>query len=317
MLLHELQRKLSQCRQTESGWSNYKLCPFCKSAKFKFGVHVQQSRFYCFKCGASGSLEHLCQELGVPFKETRKAKPLTNAALTANQSVIDLAALKWKRLPVLNPSDTEQAISAYLANRNVDLQLWEVGVSCTPRLYGRAVWLFRTCGVPVYYQARAVVGPQEPKTLNPPPGVGCKRDQANLSHDVYKTGYEIVLCEGPFDAVSVTNTAAKRVGVPLLGKTLSEAKLNALSDMGVRKVAVFLDSDASDYQAKACIAAYDYGFEVSYVDWLDRKGDPSSIGAEASQTMLNNATLVTPATRLRLLSCASRLERQRRLSAPY
>ena len=305
----KIAKRLSFTRENSNGWYGYKLCPYCKTDKEKFGIQWTVQRYHCFRCGQSGSLNQLLRYLGIPLLVKRVTQP--ERTRTRVSTALDLEKLGWVRLTGREQGSPGREVSAYLRSRGVDLELWEVGL-CPRELYGRAVWLFRTAGVPVYYQARRVVLDVGPKTLNPPPGVGCHPDHALLGFDLWRPGFELVLVEGPFDAAAATDLSRNRLAVPLLGKQLSREKLLALKNLGVDRVTCFLDSDAQDFQALLALQLSKAGLTTSYVRWIGHEGDPSSLGAEKCQHLLDLSVGVTPASRLRLLAFAAPLVRRKR-----
>lgn len=151
--------------------------------------------------------------------------------------------------------------------RRIDVQL-----ALDARLgFGRYGWLENYVVFPsyrngdlCYWQARATWDPPREldpearkrwiaetgyrKTLNPPNGeewAGAAEVVFNL--DVAATLGEVVLCEGPIDALKCGPRAAA-----LLGKVASPQQLGLLREARVESFVVYLDSDAAAESSKLC-----------------------------------------------------------------
>jgi hypothetical protein len=322
-LREELGARLGTGTTTDKGWDNYKICPFCYNRNEKFGVHQTLLRYRCFRCGESGSLRFLLSHLGIdvvgPLKLRRRKVEKPSPFLS-----LGLDALGWHRLPCPEVGVVARAVEGYVRGRGVDLDLWEVGVCTAPDLFGRAVWLFRTAGEPVYFQARATdLTPSKRKAINPKPGAGCSRDRAVLGRDLFRPGMTLVAVEGPFDAAAVTDLERGRLGSPLLGNTASAERLQVWREMGVKEVVVMLDPEAEREAYDLVLKLDSEGFTASVVEWpesfrsTEEKMDPSSIGPITCQRLLDQVESLTPARKLLLRGAASQCEQQSRLKAAF
>jgi hypothetical protein len=303
---------------TTAGWMNHKLCPFCRNKKGKFGVNLGLLRYHCFRCGEKGGLEYLLKFLGIRLLAPLQRRRLSKVVVAPSFASLALGAMGWVRLPSPHVGLTGRLVETYLRGRGVDLDLWEVGVCEDTRLAGRAVFMFRTAGEPIYYQARIVVGGVKTKVLNPKPGEGCHRDRAVWGRDYWRSGMTLIVCEGTFDAIAATDLDAKRLGTCLMGKECSLERMKTWTEMGVQDVAVLLDQDAEKWAAKLAVQADDFGFRVRLCEWPAtlKDQDPSAIGPDGCAALLDKAVPFGPVQRIRALGLVARLsQREQRLGS--
>ena len=81
----------------------------------------------------------------------------------------------------------------------------------------------------------------------------------------------IILCEGPFDAITI-----KRNAIPLLGKNIQSSLMKKIVTSVVDKIYIALDRDAIKQALKFCEKLMAEGKEVYLVDMQDK--DPSEMG---------------------------------------
>jgi hypothetical protein len=80
-----------------------------------------------------------------------------------------------------------------------------------------------------------------------------------------------VLCEGPFDAITI-----KRNVIPLLGKNIQSSLMKKIVMSSVSKIYIALDKDAQKQALNFCQQLMNEGKEVYLVDMQDK--DPSEMG---------------------------------------
>jgi len=81
----------------------------------------------------------------------------------------------------------------------------------------------------------------------------------------------LILCEGPFDAISI-----KRNVIPLLGKNIQTKLMKKIVMSSVEKIYIALDKDAQKQALDFCEKLMQEGKEVYLVDMQDK--DPSEMG---------------------------------------
>ena len=96
----------------------------------------------------------------------------------------------------------------------------------------------------------------------------------------------IILCEGPFDALSI-----KRNAIPLLGKNIQSKLMTKLVESNVKKIYIALDTDAIKTSLKFCEQLMNEGKQVHFVK-LNQK-DPNELGFENFTKLLHNSTPLT------------------------
>jgi hypothetical protein len=144
----------------------------------------------------------------------------------------------------------------YVKSRHIDTQKYEFYVTDTvthslhQRVIIPCVWQGRTVG----YTARAVLDGIKPKYFSDtPPGYVFNMDQQG------KEWKFVIVCEGPFDAMSVD-------GVAVLGSECSEQQADIIDSLA-REVIVVADKDkAGD---KLIRNAMTYGWSVSFPVWQE------------------------------------------------
>jgi len=317
-ILVALSNKLGGHEFTHRGWVNFTRCPLCGNAKRKFGLDPSTNIASCFRCQDTISLSSLMRRLGLRTLRTRDPVHIEVRPKKQSDEFEPINLSGFQRLPFVGQGYSATSILGYARERHVDPDLWEIGVNeQDDRLLGRMIWIFRENGIPVYYQARSVMTSSRLKTINPLAGEGCPRGQAFFGHDLYKAGMELVVTEGPFDAAAVTDLDKGRLGTCTLGvpvspklRTLDTRKLNphwvkTVHRLGIRRIAVFGDRDASASWAIFSALLHRIGLETRLVLWpKEAQGkDPGDLGPEGCDRALREwSEPVTDATLVRLLA---------------
>lgn len=326
-MIHPIVRAISDVlhadpRYPTREWVNFD-CPYC-GAKERLGVCVNQARVWCFRCSANPAFTEFLRSLGLSpalLLGLKAPTPLESVQdrlrprdKKGDASPLDLEGYERLRAHGEAPGKVAEKVRSYLKGRNVDLETWEVGISTDARLLGRAVWMFREFDVPVYFQGRAVVGSQVPKTINPRAGEGWPRGEVLFGHNLLEYGMRVAIGEGPFDAVALSRLDDGLLGTCLLGKNITPWQLNLLRERGVETVYLVLDQEETATTAKLAGRLSDEGFDVWVPDWAGYPdlADPSSIGPDECTTLLATSSRLDRRSRLRLALAGSRTSSERR-----
>ena len=321
-LIAHLATVLGEPDLPDKEWVNFK-CPYCGLRRF--GVSVKERRAWCFRCQKSPDLAKLVRDAGLPpsvllgldAQEGRWAGAKRRRAGRGKGERREVSLVGYERLdPSKDQGPGARRILEYLSSRHVDPRSWEVGISDDDRLVGRAVFIYREYGRPVYWQARAVLG-KGIKTVNPAEGECWPRGEVLFGHDLLEEGMSLAIGEGPFDGVAMTDLSRGILGTCLLGKNISRWQVALMKKRGVNRVYVALDRDAELTAVKLACSLMDAGFpKVFVIDWRGRPwDDPSEAGPSGCRVLLDAADEEGPlnrASRVRLLSRGSRSMHERR-----
>ena len=96
----------------------------------------------------------------------------------------------------------------------------------------------------------------------------------------------LILCEGPFDALSI-----KRNVIPLLGKQIQSNLMKKIVTSEVKKVFIALDKDAMKDALRHCELLLNEGKEVFLVDLEDK--DPNEMGFEEFTKLIQSTPTLT------------------------
>ncbi len=175
----------------------------------------------------------------------------------------------------------------YLRGRGVDDQTMverKLGFGRFGRLRDRIVFPCFMDGALVYWQARATWDAKERdddyrKTVNP---YGASSMSALFGFDTARTHREVVICEGPMDAIKCGPHA-----VALLGKTAQPGKLARLVRMRATRYTVYLDPDAQE-QART-LARHLSAYAPTYIATCPPNRDPGDLSEAENCGIVRNA----------------------------
>ncbi len=324
----ELYKRIAQAlkqkppHRTDREWVNF-TCPYC-GAKERFGVNLTQGRCYCFRCLESPFLVSFLRSLGLTglgVLRTRKDPSERFRRKSKKPTYREVSLKNYRRLSpskewTEDPGYVVKTITHYVESRHVDLSLWEVGISDDEELFGRAIFIFRQDGVPVYYQAREVIGNSGIKTVNPGHDEAWPKSEVLFGFDLLQEGMSVAIGEGPFDAVALTDLENSILGTCILGKTsLSDALVGLLNEKKVPCVYLALDSDAESDSSQMALQLLDKGqFQVRVVQWqnIEVAGDPSELGPTWCRLLLAQAVSFTKSNRWQMLHSGSASKSARR-----
>jgi len=195
---------------------------------------------------------------------------------------VEQEEIKFKARPLPEQAQTFQALNTfyelndraevprawhsavlYAATRGVDLARYDF--YWTPEtqynLHRRIIIPFTWRGNIIGYTARAVEDDIKPRYFNShEPGYVFNADRQRPDSKF------VIVCEGPFDAMSVD-------GVATLGNEVSEQQVDIIDSLG-REVVVVPDADRAG--TKLVDAALEYGWSVSFPVWQETCKDINS-----------------------------------------
>ena len=257
-------------------------CPLCHHHKPKLEVNLSENAkgenaWHCWVCDKKG------KKLYQLFKAV-EASPEVMAELRAIVKYVgpetDVQLVESLKLPAefetfggLKTVDVEgrQAL-AYLKNRGLtedDLLKYNIGYCATGR-YAKMVIIpsYDANGKLNYFTGRSFEKDPYVKYRNP----SVSRDI--IPFELYiNWNIPLILCEGPFDALSI-----KRNVIPLLGKNIQSKLMKKIVTSSVEKIYIALDKDAQKQALTFCEQLMNEGKEVYLVDMQDK--DPSEMGFE-------------------------------------
>jgi hypothetical protein len=163
------------------------------------------------------------------------------------------------------------------------------------KLYG---WQDRIVVSNVYYDENGDKK-ESPKTLTVK---GLNKDKVLMFADNLTGAKQAILCEGPIDAIKChycTDDSSPAGNVATMGKAVSDTQLDIIESLGIKKVYIGLDPDAS-YEVQAlCHRLLDRNITPYRIDIPDKYKDIGEMSfSEVKQAYLmaseiNSSTMVT------------------------
>ena len=248
-------------------------CPFCHHHKPKLQISLLSQKWHCWVCDKKGrSLYTLLKLIRAPkalIDEVREYKPNYKRKKIEESQTLYLP--KEFKSFIFDPGNSLYYQQAYtfLKDRGVDAtEIARYGIGyCTEGTYAERIIIpsYDKDGILNYFTARSFTGSNY-KYKNPP-----------VSKDVI--GFEffvnwnepIVLCEGPFDALSI-----KRNAIPLFGKTIPKTLLKKIYEQRVKEIYIVLDDDARQDSIKLIDKLMKDGINVYFVQLKEK--DPNELG---------------------------------------
>jgi len=263
----------SRYKKAKQGQEVIYSCPFCHHHKPKLQISLLSQKWHCWVCDKKGrSLYTLLKLIRAPkalIDEVREYKPKYKRSEIEEQQ--DLYLPKEFKNFMTDPGSTiyyKQAVK-FLKDRGVDAtEIARYGIGyCTDGPYSERIIIpsYDNDGILNYFTARSFTGSNY-KYKNPP-----------VSKDVI--GFEffvnwnepIILCEGPFDALSI-----KRNAIPLFGKTIPTELLKKIYTKNVKEIYIVLDEDARKDSIKLVDKLMKDGIKAYFVQLQDK--DPNELG---------------------------------------
>lgn len=198
----------------------------------------------------------------------------------------------------LDPARPEHARPyVYLSQRGIDpddVRRYEIRYCAFGRHAGYVVFPVFMDGALAYWQARA--------TWDPPPGLSGDRRKAWVqatgyrktlnpagvpsggvifNFDAVRGQPEVVICEGPVDAIKAGPNA-----VALFGKTAGEAKLERLLRLTVQRYVVYLDAGEEEAAASIALARELVPFAPTCIARPPAGRDPGALTKAQNRTII-------------------------------
>lgn len=255
-------------------------CPHCSSDRLRWN-HPSKAAWICWGCKRSGDTVDLiaaCEKTDrVAAIALLEESYMGGDAPTELRSITQAPPPAAKQIPwpehvelIDERNPAHSGARMYLARRGIDddtARLYRIGVGRAGKLKDYVVFPVYMDGLLVYWQGRATWDPPAyytaemrkewiratayRKTLNPysQPGQYTAQDVV-FNHDRARTSPEVVICEGPVDAIKVGPHA-----VALFGKSCSPSKLHRITRMHARAYVVYLDRGEEELESARHIAA--------------------------------------------------------------
>jgi len=257
-------------------------CPFCHHHKPKLEVNFSEGNgdknpWHCWVCGKKGlKLITLFKQINAPVEKIAELKSLVKSSYkeeqVKNNDKIELPK-EFKPLSEITEKDiTGRHALVYLKKRGItksDILRYNIGY-CEGGIFDKMIIVpsYDEFGQLNYFVAR---------NFNPNSPV--KYKNPSLSKNVIpfelfiNWSSPLVLCEGPFDAISI-----KRNAIPLLGKHIQNNLMKKIVTSQVKKIYIALDKDAQKDALKFAELLMAEGKEVYIIDLKDK--DPNEMGFE-------------------------------------
>jgi len=264
-------------------------CPFCNHRKPKLEINMATTEegknfWECWVCQTKGqSIFSLLKQLKVPKEEAQEVLKYVKKGQKYLYKTDDVVELPKEFQPLATASRTSiiaNKVRKYLYERGItdnDFIKYNVGYTTTGDYGGRII-------IPSYSESNRLnyfVG----RTYE---GAYFKYRNPETSRDIIffenliNWNQPIILCEGPFDAMSI-----RRNAIPILGKNISNSLLKKIITSGVEDIYIALDQDAQKEALKYCEQFLSLGKRVFLVD-LQQK-DPSEMGFQAFTRLIQSA----------------------------
>ena len=262
-------------------------CPFCNHHKRKLSVNVNNGKWHCWVCGASGiTYKSLLRKLKAPYKYysllnitvSYKTEIYKDKGLVLPQEYISFKTIRNKN------NIAYRHAKYYCIHRNLteeDIIRYNIGYCEEGRYANRII-------IPSY-------------DINNNLNFYCGRDYLNISKYKYVlcdyskniVGFEnytdfrfpITLVEGVFDAFGVKYNV-----IPLFGKTMSDKLKEKIIHEIPPQVNVLLDNDAYTDALKICEFLVNNNIKCNLV-LLDGK-DPNEIGHQKTWEAINKNNII-------------------------
>lgn len=261
-------------------------CPFCQNNKKKLWINTVKRIGQCFRCGATGTARYFLKQFGIKLEDEYKKFALELPKESVEAKKIELPK---EFRPIKH--DTLLGCKAYdylIEKRGLverDIELYNIGYCPTGNYTGYVI-------IPVYdykgeleaWQGRKYCY-AGPKSMNPPGGRGNFFGFINNLSINYCIGGDIVLVEGPFDAIKLNNTFRSNYDGPifyslaLLGHSLSNKQMSILKyEIKPRTVYLMLDWDVNDEEIMMAKQLHDFGFtDIRTSQLKEQDGDPDEL----------------------------------------
>jgi hypothetical protein len=255
-------------------------CPLCHHTKPKLEVNLSENSkgenpWHCWVCDKKGKkLYQLFRAVSASSEKMAELKAIVKyVGKETNIIVKEIVQLpkEYQSFESIKQSNIEgrQAL-AYLKSRNIsmdDILKYNIGY-CASGRYSKMIIIpsYDANGTLNYFTGRSFEKEPYIKYKNP----SVSRDI--IPFELYiNWNLPLILCEGPFDALSI-----KRNAIPLLGKNIQSNLMKKIVTSSVKKIYIALDKDAQKQALTFCERLMNEGKEVYLVDLQDK--DPGEMG---------------------------------------
>lgn len=263
-------------------------CPFCSHHKPKLAINIISGNWHCWVCSqGSRSLFGLLKMMGITNQYNELASILnispTFREKEEPESILILPS-EYKPLWNVKPRDLDgRHALAYLNSRgisNTDVMKYRLGYCETGEYGGRIIIpSYDETGKLNFFSARTFYdSPLAYK--NPSTHKNIVGFESLISWD-----YEILICEGPLDAMSI-----RRNAIPLFGKSMPSKLRDNILIYSPPAVYFVLDNDAISDAFKM---AQDFSRQNIKTHVVQLDDDPSELGFEAAWKVIRSTKELT------------------------
>jgi len=293
LLVNLVNKVLGRGKPTARGNRAYH-CPYChhKNPKLEinFDDSVKGNPWHCWVCDKKGTrLSSIFKQAKASEELFGELKKLVKTEVFRKVDRVESAVnlpKEFKPLSAITKSDiVGRHALAYLRNRGItkyDILKYNIGY-CQGGQYDKTIIIpsYDSNGNLNYFTSRNFNPHSKQKYKNPP------ISRNIIPFELYiNWSSPIILCEGPFDALTI-----KKNAIPLLGKQIQRELMKKIVTSEVKKVFVALDQDAMKDALKHCELLLNEGKEVYLVDLKDK--DPNEMGFEEFTKLIQNTTVLT------------------------
>ena len=265
-------------------------CPYCNHSKPKLEINFTTNKkglnpWNCWVCNTKGSrISVLFKKVKADPSKFQELKSLVNSydyEDTAGVSNEKLELPKEYQKIIGNTDIIAKHAFSYLKARGItedDIIKYNIGY-CEYGTYAKMVIIpsYDEYGNLNYFTGRSFEKEPYVKYRNP----SWSRDIVPLELFI-NWDLPIILCEGPFDAITI-----KRNAIPLLGKNIQKSLMKKIVSSNVEKIYLALDTDALNRALEFAEIFLDSGKRVYLVELQDK--DPSEMGFENFTKLVQNA----------------------------
>ena len=296
ILVGLLDSVLGKGSPTARGNYAYK-CPFCTHHKKKLEINMVpnakgENPWHCWVCDAKGNtLVGLFKKIKVDREKIFELKSALGFSEKRRDDIEEVIKIELPKefisMYEANPKSIMAKHAAlYLKNRGIkkeDIIKYNIGY-CESGRYANMVIIpsYNENGSLEYFVGRSFEKDPRKKFDAPHSNKNTLIGFANLIN----WNVPVILCEGPFDAISI-----KRNAIPLFGKNVSKKLMQKLVTNDVKKVYIALDKDAIKNTLKLSEEIMNSGKEVYIVELEDK--DPSEMGFENFTKLIQKSSPLT------------------------
>lgn len=283
---------------------NYKFhCPFCNHHKKKLEIHITNQKWQCWVCGTGGrKLSSLLYRLNSDISVKRKLNEIYNEETvivtkdsldslfddtTTETETTSIVHLPNGFIPLYNTLKSKDPfirnVLSYLQNRNITIDhilKYNIGIVESGEWKDMIIIpSYDKNGDLNYFIGRTIYNDSWIKYKNP-----------NISKNVIifenhiNWKLPIVLCEGVFDAISIS-----RNSIPILGMNLPEKLKEEIFKNNVKHIYFAFDNEKKAVEKSIKLANYfsKNGIKITLLNLPEK--DPSDIGFEGMTSIIKKS----------------------------